>query len=188
MSGTEAAVGTRCAALTPPQPAKIALNASAHTVSSAVQAPSLRAVMGSCASVAKLPKWARELLDQARVGRLGLLDDEHRPRVLPVTFALAGDALVTAVDHKRKDVPAERLARLRWLRARPRAALTVDHYEEDWSRLAWVQALGTATIYNAADAPQAIAALTVRYEQYRETPPAGPVIELVPDRLVWWRP
>jgi PPOX class probable F420-dependent enzyme len=141
--------------------------------------------MGSCASVAKLPKWARELLDQARVGRLGLLDDEHRPRVLPVTFALAGDALVTAVDHKRKDVPAERLARLRWLRARPRAALTVDHYEEDWSRLAWVQALGTVTILDHA--PEATAALTRRYAQYRDHPPAGPVIELRPERIIWWK-
>ena len=141
--------------------------------------------MGSCASVAKLPKWARELLDQARVGRLGLLDDEHQPRVLPVTFALAGDALVTAVDHKRKDVPAERLARLRWLRARPRAALTVDHYEEDWSRLAWVQALGAVTILDHA--PEATAALTRRYPQYRDHPPAGPVIELRPERIIWWK-
>ena len=122
------------------------------------------------------------------MGRLGLLDDEQHPRVLPVTFALAGGALVTAIDHKRKDVPAERVARLRWLRAQPRAALTVDHYEEDWSRLAWVQVLGTTTILDAADAPEAIAALRNRYEQYRDKPPAGPVIELAPDRLVWWRP
>lgn len=142
--------------------------------------------MGSCASVAKLPEWARELLDQARVGRLGLIDDEHHPRVLPVTFALAGGALVTAVDHKRKDVPPERLARLRWLRARPRAALTVDHYEEDWSRLAWVQALGEVRILD--DAPNAIAALTARYPQYRDHPLVGPVIELSPDRILWWRP
>jgi PPOX class probable F420-dependent enzyme len=142
--------------------------------------------MGSCASVATLPQWARALLGSARVGRLGIVDDDGRPRVLPVTFALAGEALVTAVDHKRKDVPVQRLARVRWLRARPRAALTVDHYEEDWSRLAWVQALGTVRILD--DAPDAVAALTARYEQYRERAPAGPVIELTPDRLVWWRP
>jgi PPOX class probable F420-dependent enzyme len=142
--------------------------------------------MGSCASVAKLPEWARSLLDSARVGRLGMIDDEDRPRVLPVTFARVGDVLVSAVDHKRKDVPAERLARLRWLRARPHAALTVDHYDDDWSRLAWVQALGTVTILDHS-AP-ATAALTARYAQYREHPPAGPVIELAPERFVWWRP
>jgi PPOX class probable F420-dependent enzyme len=141
--------------------------------------------MGSCASVATLPQWARALLGSARVGRLGIVDDDGRPRVLPVTFALAAGALVTAVDHKRKDVPAERLARVRWLRARPRAALTVDHYEDDWSRLAWVQALGPVRILD--DAPDAVAALTARYTQYRDHPPAGPVIELAPDRIVWWK-
>jgi PPOX class probable F420-dependent enzyme len=181
MSGTELAFGVRVAAVPEPQPAS-----PPTTVRVAVNMPSLRPIMGSCASVAKLPKWALELLDQARVGRLGLIDDEHHPRVLPVTFALAGGALVTAVDHKRKDVPPDRLARLRWLRARPRAALTVDHYEDDWSRLAWVQALGAVRILD--DAPNAVAALTARYEQYRDHPPAGPVIELTPDRLVWWRP
>ena len=108
--------------------------------------------------------------------------------MLPVTYALAGARLVTAVDvHKSKRVPAERLARLRWLAARPLAALTVDHYEEDWSRLAWVQAIGPVSILDAADAPDALAALAARYAPYRDRPPAGPVITLEPDRVLWWR-
>jgi PPOX class probable F420-dependent enzyme len=143
--------------------------------------------MGSCASVAELPEWAGTLLDTARVGRLGIVDDENRPRVLPVTFAIAGGALVTAIDHKPKHLPPERLARVRWLRAKPRAALTVDHYEEDWSRLAWVQAIGTVTILQAIDAPEHLKALTSRYPQYRDRVPAGPVISLLPDRMLWWR-
>ena len=121
------------------------------------------------------------------MGRLGLLDDDGGPRVLPITYALAGSALVTAVDHKPKHVPPERLARLRWLRARPLAALTVDHYEDDWSRLAWVQAIGAVSILDAVDAPDALAALAARYAPYRERPPAGPVIALEPDRVLWWR-
>jgi PPOX class probable F420-dependent enzyme len=143
--------------------------------------------MGRSESVAELPKWARELLERSPVARLGLLDDDGGPRVLPVTYALAGRALVTAVDHKTKHVPVGRLARLRWLRARPVAALTVDHYEEDWSRLAWVQAIGGVSILDAADAPDALAALAARYAPYRERPPAGPVIALEPDRVLWWR-
>jgi PPOX class probable F420-dependent enzyme len=143
--------------------------------------------MGRSASVAELPRWARELLEQARVGRLGVLADDGGPRVLPVTFALADGAIVTAVDHKRKDVPADRLARLRWLHARPQAALTVDHYEEDWSRLAWVQALGPVAILDAGVARQAIAALRERYAPYRDRSPAGPVLSLQPERVLWWR-
>lgn len=118
---------------------------------------------------------------------MGLLDDEGSPRVLPVTFALCGGMLVTAVDHKRKRLAGERLARVRWLRARPRATLTVDHYEEDWSKLAWVQAIGAVRVLDASDAPEAIAALTERYPPYRTRQPAGPVLALEPERLVWWR-
>jgi PPOX class probable F420-dependent enzyme len=143
--------------------------------------------MGSCASVAELPEWARELLDRSRVGRLGLLDDVGGPRVLPVTYALHAGALVTAVDQKPKRVEPERLARVRWLQARPMAALTVDHYEEDWSRLAWVQALGQVAIIDAADAPDAVEVLTDRYSQYRLQAPAGPILKLTPRRVLWWR-
>ena len=40
----------------------------------------------------RIPAWADELLRASRVGRLGLLDEDDRPRVQPVTFALAGVA------------------------------------------------------------------------------------------------
>jgi PPOX class probable F420-dependent enzyme len=127
------------------------------------------------------------LLEHSRVARLGLVDDEQRPRVLPVTFAVMGERLVSAVDHKRKDVPADHLARVRWLRAQPAAALTVDRYDDDWERLAWVQALGDVEVIDAGAAPDAIAALVARYEPYRTRPPAGPVLSLTPSRLLWWR-
>ncbi len=143
--------------------------------------------MGTSASVAELPKWARALLEGSRVARLGVVDDEGAPRVLPVTYALSGSAIVTAIDHKPKHVPADRLARLRWLRARPRAAITVDHYDDDWSKLEWVQAIGPVAIIDATGAPDAIAALTERYSAYRDRSPAGPVLSLVPDRVLWWR-
>jgi PPOX class probable F420-dependent enzyme len=127
------------------------------------------------------------LLAGSRVGRLGLLDDDGAPRVLPVTYAIDGETLVTAVDQKPKRRRGEELARVRWLRVRPAAALTVDHYDDDWSTLAWVQALGTVRVLDAASSRDAIAALTERYEPYRGDPPAGPVLVLEPDRLLWWR-
>jgi PPOX class probable F420-dependent enzyme len=143
--------------------------------------------MGQSASVADVPGWARALLDDSRVARLGILDDEGAPRVLPVTYAVLDDAIVTAIDHKRKAVPPDRLARLRWVRARPRVALTVDHYDDDWSQLSWVQAIGPITILEAAGAAEAIAALTARYAPYRNQPPSGPVLALAPERVQWWR-
>ena len=32
-----------------------------------------------------------------------------------------------------------------------------------------------------------MAALSGRYEPYRERPPAGPILRLHPERLLWWR-
>jgi PPOX class probable F420-dependent enzyme len=143
--------------------------------------------MGSSASVAELPGWAQALLEQSRVARLGLTDDSGAPRVLPVTYAIARGRLVSAVDHKRKHVAGAELARVRWLQARPRAALTIDRYADDWSALAWVQALGTVSVVAAESAPDAVTALRARYPQYARRPPAGPILVLAPDRLLWWR-
>ena len=72
-----------------------------------------------------------------------LLDEDGEPRVQPVTFARVGDTIVSAIDDKPKRGTPARIARLR---AHPRAALTVDRYDADWTRLAWVQLLGDVTI------------------------------------------
>src|SRR5438067_8514803 len=134
----------------------------------------------------ELPGWAQELIQAAPVARLGLLDSRDRPRVLPVTFAVVDGEIWTAVDHKPKRSPGRELARVRWLRRRPGAALTVDRYDDDWSRLAWVQALGQASIEE--NAPEdVLEALVAKYRQYEDEAPGGPFIGLEPRRFVHWR-
>ena len=75
---------------------------------------------------------------------------------------------------------------MRWLRARPAAALMVDQYDDDWSRLAWVQVLGEVVVLDVAAAPDAVAALTVKYPQYVDDPPPGPLLQLAPRRVLCW--
>jgi PPOX class probable F420-dependent enzyme len=133
----------------------------------------------------ELPGWAQELIDGARVGRLGLIDDAGRPRVLPVTYAVHDAVIWTAVDRKPKR-PGEP-ARVRWLRRRPDAALTVDRYSDDWDELAWVQVLGPVELLDVADAPDAVAALAAKYAPYRDEPPPGPLLRLAPQRFVCWQ-
>jgi PPOX class probable F420-dependent enzyme len=129
--------------------------------------------------------WANELLEEAPVARLGLLDLEGAPRVLPVTFAVAEGRIWSAIDQKPKR--AEEPARLRFLRRDPRAALTVDRYSDDWEELAWVQVLGRVSIGDVSDGQAALDALTAKYEQYREQAPPGPLLALQPQRYLWWR-
>jgi PPOX class probable F420-dependent enzyme len=136
---------------------------------------------------AELPAWGAELLERSRVGHLGLLDEEGRPRVLPVTFALAQGRIWSAVDEKPKRVPARRLARVRFLRRDPRAALTVDRYSEDWRELEWVQVLGAVRIVEVHDEPAGLASLVAKYGPYRDSSPPGPLLALDPVRFLFWR-
>jgi PPOX class probable F420-dependent enzyme len=130
----------------------------------------------------ELPGWAGELLSSARVGRLALLDERDLPRVLPVTYAVWEGAVWSAIDSKPKR-PGEP-ARVRRLRRRPEAALLVDRYDDDWSRLAWVELRGLVSIEPVGPALQALAA---RYPQYRDEPPPGPLLRLSVRDAVWWR-
>jgi PPOX class probable F420-dependent enzyme len=138
-------------------------------------------------TIEKLPPWAGGLLDEQPVARLGLIDDDGFPRVLPVTFAIAQNAAWSVVDDKPKRRPGHELARVRWLTARPKAVLTVDRYDDDWSKLAWVQITGHAEVLEPADHVDAMAALAARYPAYREHTPRGPLIRLAPVRAVCWR-
>jgi PPOX class probable F420-dependent enzyme len=132
-----------------------------------------------------LPGWARRMLETERVARLAYVDERDRPRVLPVTFALSGDAVWSAIDEKPKR-PGEP-ARVRCLRRRPEAALLLDVYDDDWTRLAWVQLLGRVTILPADAAPEAVAALAAKYEQYADRAPPGPLLRLDVKRALHWR-
>ena len=133
----------------------------------------------------ELVAWANELLENARVARLGMVDLEGAPRVLPVTFAVAEGRIWSAIDPKPQR--AGEPARLRFLRREPRAALTVDRYSDEWEELAWVQVLGRVEIVDAIEAGIGMEALRAKYEPYRDQAPPGPLLALRPERYLWWR-
>ena len=121
---------------------------------------------------------ARTLLGGARVARLATADAGGRPHLVPVTFALEGDFIYIAIDHKPKTTT--NLRRLRNIRQNPGVAVLADHYEEDWSRLWWVRADGRAAILEAGSAAsqQPVDRLAAKYPQYQEHRPDGPVIAI----------
>ncbi len=132
---------------------------------------------------------ARRLLAAARVARLATASPDGVPHLVPVTFALAGDTVYTAVDGKPKaarPTPAG-LRRLDNIRRNPAVALLADHYAEDWSALWWARADGEAAVI---DDPALMAGparlLAGRYPQYATVPLPGPVIAIQVTRWSGW--
>ncbi|TNY35327.1 TIGR03668 family PPOX class F420-dependent oxidoreductase [Thermomonospora catenispora] len=128
---------------------------------------------------------ARRRLAAAPVVRLATVDERGRPHLVVTTFALDGDLIRMAVDHKPKRT--RHLKRLRNIVGNPWVSVLADHYEDDWSRLWWVRADGRARV---TDDPRELRRtadlLAERYPQYRERPPQGPAITVQVQRWVGW--
>jgi PPOX class probable F420-dependent enzyme len=109
----------------------------------------------------------RAFLNACRVGHLATADRRGVPHVVPVCFAVEGNALYITVDSKpkRQDRPLKRLSNIV---ANDAVAFVADRYDEDWSRLGWVMLRGRAEILASGeehDAAQAL--LRTRYPQLR---------------------
>lgn len=118
---------------------------------------------------------ARRRFAASRVARLASVGGDGQPHLVPVTFALRGDVVVSAVDRKPKR--SRDLRRLRNIQANPRVALLVDVYDDDWSQLWWVRADGDARVLEREeDRAEPLRWLRARYDQYRADPPDGPVV------------
>jgi PPOX class probable F420-dependent enzyme len=135
---------------------------------------------GSVGRLRDLPIELRSVIDGARRAVLTTVDADG-PHSVPVCFAVLGQELVTAIDHKPK--AAGTPARLRNVRDDPAVTLLIDRWDEDWERLAWVMVRGRARIEPPGTGSDALLA---RYPQYGERPPSGDAIVIAPHRILWW--
>ena len=130
-------------------------------------------------------------LKKAKVARLATIDAKNRPHIVPICFAYDGTRFYTAVDQKPKRVPADRLARLRNIRATPRVALLIDEYEEDWTQLWYILIRGEARLIPDSvhkERAWAIRELRAKYPQYTSGMLAddAPIIRITPRRTTSW--
>ena len=126
----------------------------------------------------------RRRLTDARIGHLATVDEEGKPHLVPLTFAVDGETIYFAVDAKPKRTTD--LKRLRNIAANPAVSLLVDHYDDDWERLWWVRADGAARTVEGDDAQRGLDALARKYYQYRLARPAGPVTVISIQRMTGW--
>src|ERR1700684_3548100 len=129
----------------------------------------------------------RAFCERCRVARLATADAKGVPHLVPVCYAIAGDSLYITVDEKpkRTEIP---LKRLRNISQNPEIAVTMDRWDEDWRRLAWVMLHGRGEILAAgAEHDKAQERLRERYPQYRSMDLAPlPVIAMRIARASAW--
>lgn len=108
---------------------------------------------------------------KARIGRLATIDSRGFPSVVPFCFTLMDmpePTIVSVLDEKPKRVTDAALGRVRNILKHPEVGLVIDHYDEDWSNLVFVQAKGIARLIEASDPlhEHTIVQLRVKYPQY----------------------
>jgi PPOX class probable F420-dependent enzyme len=130
----------------------------------------------------------RRFLDAQRVACLATADARGRPHVVPICYALTGNTVYFTIDEKPKRRPVGQLRRLANLRENPFAALVVDRYEEDWSRLGWVMVQGrTEVLESGPEHDLAQADLRARYPQLAAMRIEGlPVVAVRVDHVASW--
>ena len=125
---------------------------------------------------------ARARFAGARVARLATVSADGVPHLVPITFALLDERVVFVVDDKPKTTT--RLRRLSNIAANPSVCLLVDEYDDDWTRLWWVRADGTATVRDRDD--EALDSLAARYPAYVRRRPRGPVVTIAVTGWTGW--
>jgi PPOX class probable F420-dependent enzyme len=140
--------------------------------------------------VVSLPPGVADFIASGRVGRLGTADAAGQPHVVPFCYAWDGTALFSAIDAKPKRAAPRALRRIRNIEANPHVSVVIDEYDEDWSRLRWVQIQGRAEVLlDGREYTRGVDLLCAKYAQYRAMGldrTAGVVIKITPSHVSSW--
>ena len=134
------------------------------------------------------------VLEAWPLARLATLGPDG-PHAVPIVFARSGGCLWSPIDGKAKRGGGGELARVRHLRADPRATLLLDRWDPDWTRLWWLRVDVEGAVVCPADpvadvrVAGAERALLAKYPQYEDIPLLGDpptLLRFTPRRVVSW--
>ena len=132
----------------------------------------------------------REFIEAARVAHLATASGAGEPHNIPLCFWFDGAHFYFVIDEKPKRKGGTEIKRMKNIAENPRIALVIDHYDEDWTRLAYVLVHGDAKIVDdEAEYVLAIQHLRDKYAQYRAMPltrEKNPAIRIEPTRIHAW--
>ena len=127
----------------------------------------------------------RRRVAEARVARVGTLDEQGRAHLVPIVFVIDGDTLYSSTDAGSRPVK-----RLRNLQRDRRVTVLVDVYDEDWAKVWWVRLRGSGrAIEDGKEPDHARRLLWEKYPQFGSTPPdegAGPIMAVDVEEWAGW--
>ena len=131
---------------------------------------------------------ASRLIRSARVAHLATADAKGQSHVIPICFVFDGKHFYSPIDEKPKRAAPSKLKRLKNIGENPNVALVIDHYDEDWRKLAYVLIFGRARVIKRGIAHrQAVRLLRRKYPQYRRMAiDQRPLIVITPLRITAW--
>jgi PPOX class probable F420-dependent enzyme len=132
----------------------------------------------------------RGFIESARIAHLATTSGAGEPHNIPLCYWFDGARFYFVIDEKPKRKSGTAIKRMKNIAENPRVALVIDHYEEDWNRLAYVLVHGDARVVeDAAEYTLAIQHLRHKYAQYRAmllTRERNPAIRIEPHRVHAW--
>ena len=135
-----------------------------------------------------LTKKELALLSATRIAHLATADKSGQPHVIPICFVYDGKRFFSPIDEKPKRAAPSKLKRLKNIRENPKVSVVIDHYKEDWRKLAYILVFGKArTLQSGVKHRSAIKLLRRKYRQYRAMAiDERPMIVIMPKRIVTW--
>ncbi len=110
----------------------------------------------------------RRFLSTSRVARLATAASDAVPHAVPLCFWFDGAHFYFVIDQKPKRQSGLKLKRMHNIAANPHVCLLIDHYEEDWSQLAYVLVNAAARVVEDREEYMlALRHLRDKYPQYR---------------------
>jgi len=124
----------------------------------------------------------------ARIAHLATADRSGQPHAVPICFVFDDKYFYSPIDEKPKRTAPAKLKRLRNIAENPQVSLVIDHYDENWSKLAYVLITGAARVMQRGQRHRRVVTLLRRkYSQYRTMAiDRRPVIVIKPKRITGW--
>jgi PPOX class probable F420-dependent enzyme len=136
----------------------------------------------------RLSPHASRLIRSARVAHLATADKNGCPHVIPICFVFDGKYFYSPIDEKPKRIAPQKLKRVKNIQENAQVALVMDHYEEDWRKLAYVLVMGQARVLlRGTKHRKAVRLLRGKYSQYQTMRiDRLPLIVIRPTRMTSW--